>query len=327
MSRSTLTVYDDATAVWQLVEADALELLPRLPKNCVHAVVTDPPYGIGFHDEDWDGSAIHAALGPGHGQLGAGEAFERFSCLWANLCLQLLKPGGHLLSFGAPRTFHRLVAGIEDAGFEIRDQVMWAYGQGIPKSRRLEGGLATGLKPAYEPVVIARKPFAGTTAANLRRHGTGALNIDAARVPRTGTPGYWPANLVLSHAPDCPAALIDGGSSAPSRFFFSTKASHAEREAGCEQLPVCPTRIYTGRHHRPRLVHNLHPTVKPRAVMAWLVRLAVPEGGVVLDPFCGSGSTGIAAVTEGRRFLGIEREGRYIDIASSRLAHWSRRAS
>jgi DNA modification methylase len=320
--RRTIAYSDDAGG-WGLLEADALSLLAKLPAESVDAILTDPPYGIGFHDEAWDGRAISYALGEGHAALGAREAFERFSCLWANLCLRVLKPGGFLLSFGAPRTFHRLVSGVEDAGFEVRDQVIWLFDSGLPKSGKLPGGCATTLKPAYEPVVVDRKPLTGTVLTNIERHGTGALNIDAARIPRQGAPAYWPANVALAHSRDCPLALVDGQASGPSRLFHCAKATHEEREAGCTQLPVQPTRIFTGPSHPTRLVRNIHPTVKPVSLMRWLVRLAVPADGLVLDPFCGSGSTGIAAVLEGRRFLGIERDERYTTIACARLTHWA----
>ena len=124
----------------------------------------------------------------------------------------MLKPGGHLVAFGAPRTFHRLVAGIEDAGLEVRDQVLWLYAQGVPKSRRLPGGRASALKPAYEPILLARTPLVGTLAANLKRWGTGALNIEATRVPRPGARvGYWPANLALSPQPRLSGEALDDG--------------------------------------------------------------------------------------------------------------------
>ncbi|HEX3510034.1 MAG TPA: site-specific DNA-methyltransferase [Solirubrobacteraceae bacterium] len=316
--------YWDKSGTWALFEADALGLLAKLPSGIADVIVTDPPYGIGFHDEAWDGSQIHYAVGGGRAAFGSGEAFERFSCLWANLCLHLLKPGGFLVSFGAPRTFHRLVSGAEDAGWEARDLVLWLFDRGMPKSPRLPGGRATTLKPAYEPILVARKPFAGTVMANIERHGTGALNVDAGRIPRPEASGYWPANVAMSHSADCPVALVDGTSSGPSRIFHCTKATHNEREAGCNQLPVQPTQIFTGRHHPTRLVRNIHPTVKPISLMRWLVRLATPADGLVLDPFCGSGTTGIASVLEGRRFLGIERDERYIDIACARLTHWAK---
>jgi DNA modification methylase len=321
---SKTAVYSDDTDAWRLVEADALLTLTNcLPDDCLDAVVTDPPYALALGGADWDSF--------GGGGLAAGEAFERWTARWSTECGRILKPGGHLLAFGAPRTFHRLVAGIEDAGLDVRDQLLWMFAQGFPKSRRLPEGQGTNLKPCYEPILLARKPLGGRTIDNLELHGTGTLNIDANRI---GEARYWPAHVALSHAagctskrcvPDCPARVIDAARPdlLPSRLFFCAKATRAEREAGCEQLPRQQVALYTGKRHSPRLVHNLHPTVKPLELMRWLVRLVTPPGGLVLDPFCGSGSTGAAAVLEGRQFLGIEREGEYVDIACARLTHWA----
>lgn len=200
-------------------------------------------------------------------------------------------------------------------------------------------GWGTALKPAHEPIVLARKPLDGTVAANVAQHGTGALNIDACRVDG----GRWPANVLL----DAEAAeLLDeqsgpvkgqqgraktdgsettrtvygarrnyrsgdpeprGDSGGPSRFFYCAKASTAERDAG----------VPGGKRA------NNHPTVKPIEVMRWLVRLVTPKGGLVLDPFTGSGTTGIAAVLEGMRFTGVEQSAEYVEIAKSRIAHWA----
>ncbi len=213
--------------------------------------------------------------------------------------------------------------------------MLWLHAQGLPKSRRLPDGLGTTLKPAYEPILLARKPISGTVADNLASFGVGALNVEAARL---GEVGYWPAHATLSHhaacrtdacAKDCPAGLIDATRPdlRPSRLFFCAKATRAEREEGCEQLPVRTVPLYTGKRHSPRLVRNPHPTVKPVELMRWLIRLVVPEGGVVLDPFAGSGTTGIAAMLEGRRFVGVEREGEYVDVACARLTHWAKKES
>jgi DNA modification methylase len=318
-----VTVYDDDTLGWGLIEGDALTLLAKLPASSVDAIVTDPPYGLSLGGATWDRFGGDELPGP--------DAFERWTGAWTAECHRVLKPGGHLLAFGAPRTFHRLVAGVEYAGLEVRDQLLWMFAQGLPKSHRLPGGLGTTLKPAYEPILLARKPFDGKTIDNVERCGTGALNIEATRV---GESRYWPAHVALSHAagctgkrcvPSCPAGMIDATRPdlLPSRLFFCAKATRAEREAGCEQLPRQTVALYTGKRHSPRLVRNLHPTVKPLELMRWLVRLVTPPGGVVLDPFTGSGTTGIAAVLEGRAFLGMEREGEYVDIACARLTHWA----
>lgn len=319
-------LYGDRTR-WGLVHADALTLLSQLPERSVDAVVTDPPYGIGFGGHTWDS-----------GRLEEGAAFERWTTAWARELARVLRPGGYLAAFGSPRTMHRLVCGIEDAGLEVRDQVLWVYGSGMPKSRRLPGDLGTALKPAYEPVLLARAPLDGTTAANLDRWGTGALNIGAARVrdelcatPVGEVAGRWPANLGLRHALGCSQRACAGGCAVReidrqagrdvSRFFYAAKASREEREAGLGDLPGITAEIFTGSGERPRA--NVHPTVKPLSVMRWLVRLVTPPLGVVLDPFSGSGSTGCAALLEDRQFVGIEREQAYVEIARRRLAHWS----
>jgi site-specific DNA-methyltransferase (adenine-specific) len=260
------------------------------------------------------------------------ERFQAYSEDWAEHCLRVLKPGGHIVAFGSPRTFHRLASGLEDAGFELRDTLSWLYSTGMVTARQLPDGAGSKLKPAWEPILLARKPPAGPIITNVQRHGTGALNVDACRHDNR-----YPANLLLGHdsacaeagcADGCAVAAVDEETGRPvGRFFYSAKASRCERDAGCENLPAGPLeRFQYAQGPNPRPVRNPHPTVKPIALMRWLVSLITPIDGLVLDPFCGSGSTGAAAALEHRRFLGIEAEAQYIPVAHARLSHWARLA-
>ncbi|OZC80232.1 hypothetical protein CH274_13435 [Rhodococcus sp. 06-418-5] len=207
----TIHYVDDVVT---LHHGDCLDVLRTLEDCSVDSVVTDPPYGISFMGKEWDGAAIREAalrdretrrsLGPESasrpgrtkarsssaygneaiiaGPVRGGREFQEWCEGWATECLRVLKPGGHLVSFGGSRTWHRLAAAVEDSGFEIRDSIAWLYGSGFPKSLNLPGGLGTALKPAFEPIVVGRKKLAGTVAMNVLAHGTGALNIDACRV-------------------------------------------------------------------------------------------------------------------------------------------------
>lgn len=340
---------------------DCVEVMASLPEASIDAIVTDPPYGLGFMGNDWD---VHREQ----------EWHER----WAREALRVLKPGGHLLAFGGTRTFHRLATAIEESGFEIRDTLSWLYGSGFPKSY-------SHLKPAWEPIVFARKPLIGTVAANVAEHGTGALNIDAARIGTTksvpasasNTPsegyglgtgearargsghdpdvGRWPANVVLDEEA---AALLDeqaessvsrigkprgaasgdgwgmtatgaeyADSGGPSRFFYTAKASRNERELGLRgHLPCVACGGLDSKTHptddgSAKCRRNDHPTVKPVALMGWLVSLVLPPGGgTILDPFTGSGTTGVATLIGGGEFIGIDQEQGYVDIARWRIA-------
>lgn len=240
-----------------LYHGDALDVLRELHDASVDAVVTDPPYGLEFMGREWDSFKPAAArlrtrvdkrTNPADGKsvtttpeaYVAGAPYQRWCEAWAEQCLRVLKPGGHLLAFGGTRTVHRLTCAIEDAGLEIRDGIDWIYASGFPKSLNLGDGRGTALKPAREPIVVARRPLAGTVAANVQQYGTGALNIHATRVPAQGRPlrepggamtqrdtmgggplsspratgttdtGRWPSNVVLSHAPDCTDVCLPG---------------------------------------------------------------------------------------------------------------------
>jgi DNA modification methylase len=288
----------------RIICGDCLEVMASMSESSVDSIVTDPPYGLSFMGKDWD-----------HGV--PGEVFWREA-------LRVAKPGAHLLAFGGTRTHHRLICAIEDAGWEIRDCLGWLYGSGFPKSLNLKDkwqGWGTALKPAWEPIVLARKPLIGTVAQNVLEHGTGALNIDGCRVeteeelgrnnsPRTNGTSYivqckmmridnsagkgrFPANLIHDGSNEVEAVFPKNAS----RFFYCAKASTSERGEG-----------------------NNHPTVKPQALMQYLCRLVTPPGGVVLDPFTGSGSTLLAALREGFCFIGIEQEEKYCEIARRRVA-------
>ena len=367
---------------------DCIEWLRSLAPESVDAIVTDPPYGLGFMGKAWD------ALPPGRD--------------WAEACLRVLRPGGHLLAAGGTRTVHRLTVAIEDAGFEIRDSVGWVYYSGFPKSldvskaidaaagaeRPVVGsklgrpgyslapdqgrnvgvvggnsakecqitgpatpdaarwsGWGTALKPAIEPFVLARKPLVGTVAANLLAHGTGALNIDACRLapgdrawvgPDDGEApsnhGESGASTPTSFALGARVPLQTPGQRLgrwPANLYYTPKAPRKERELGTEGLPertgaeaverapdsagLANPRAGAGR--TDAAVRNHHPTVKPVRLMRWLVRLVTPPGGVVCDPFLGSGTTGVAALLEGFHVIGAEQDAEYVAIAEARMAH------
>ena len=375
-----------------LLCGDCAEKMRTLADNSIDSICTDPPYALvgtsgtgGFMGAKWDS------------ELPTVEMWKE--------ALRVAKPGTHLLAFGGTRTYHRLACAIEDAGWEIRDCIMWVYGSGFPKSMDVakaidkasgyEGevigsrvvdvgmqggnmhagrkqqqqqqiralspeaavwqGWGTALKPAVEPIVVARKPLEGTVAASVLKYGTGAINIDACRVPTEeavvvhsparktlldsghkdlgtweNTKGRFPANLIHDGSPEVLACFPEskgqcgavkgnepsrtgkngiygnyngqntmsprGDTGSAARFFYCAKASRSERGEG-----------------------NVHPTVKPIALMRYLVRLVTRKGGTVLDPFMGSGTTGVAAIQEGMNFVGIERDPHYYDIASRRV--------
>lgn len=324
---------------------DCLEVMRSMPDASVDSIVTDPPYGLGFMGKAWD------ALPPGQD--------------WAEECLRLLKPGGHLLAFGGTRTWHRLAVAVEDAGFEIRDSIAWMYGSGFPKHR------AT-LKPAFEPIVMARKPYKGSLAANEAEHGTGALNIDGCRIgyqsdadlaattrkgdygattpgavgfsvtrmrAETDAAGRWPANVILDEAT---AGTLDG-QSGMTVSKAGGRSTRTQPVAGDDRSNVAAGMYGAGfdvprtghtdsggasrffyvakapKRERPVVDGTAHPTVKPLALMRWLVRLVTPEGGTVLDPFAGSGTTVEAAILEGFHVIGIEREAEYLPLIQARI--------
>jgi len=460
----------------KIICGDCLEMLKEIPDNSIDAVVTDPPYALGFMGKEWD-TFDKSQFGrkglEGKNDLKVKKNFEilpryknwngyyEFSFNWAKEVLRVLKPGGYLLSFGGTRTYHRMVCGLEDAGFEIRDCIMWVFSTGFPKSLNIaksidrllkEGkaslnsigdnskgalgyhklnfeqgyrpkdytnverrqyeitediakkweGWGTALKPAYEPIVVARKPLSEKNVAmNVLKWGTGGINIDACRVgqekviihhapagtfaggePNRGSiknyytsQGRFPTNVVLECICDeviegkhtnleCPCYMLDkqsgvsksnirmptnkyykavntwaagkdltirgyNDSGGASRFFYCAKASRKERDMGLENLPLKKgggmkgtedQSLLTGSGNvRNNLIRNNHPTVKPLRLLEYLVKLITPPGGLVLDPFCGSGTTCLACKKLGFNFIGIEKEAEYVEIARARI--------
>ena len=415
---------------------DCLEVIKTMIEDevFVDSIVTDPPYELGFMGRSWDSTGI---------------AFQKET--W-ELCFKVLKPGGHLLAFSGSRTYHRMAVAIEDAGFEIRDQVMWLYGSGFPKSMNVGKALdkklgneriktgekkthsnkgikqseqrtaigagafgqeveedvtvgttewegwGTALKPAHEPLVLARKPLSEKSVVdNVLKHRTGGINIDECRVE--GNDAKYPDSnpdfrdqgrqskenmgidklsfgqtenvkrkKVVRKSRDknsvwtddnsgmkaegseyadadprgrFPSNIMHDGSDSikelfedKSRYFYCAKTSKAERNQGLNNFPIKQTQdggggigdyeddvnSASGKFGSEKAPSkNVHPTVKPIKLMKYLCRLITPKGGTVLDPFMGSGSTGMAAKEENFEFVGIEKEEEYFNIASARI--------
>ena len=358
-------------------------------KIMVDAIVTDPPYhlqsivdrfkntspdddtytsekvrnrsdgfsrlaGTGFMGKEWDGGDI---------------AFDTMT--WS-LCLGLLKPGGHLIAFSASRNYHRMAVAIEDAGFEIRDQIMWIYGSGFPKSHnigkqvdKIQGnerevvgkgkpmsslgvlhddswesdsnynetkgnteweGWGTALKPAHEPIVLARKPISEKSIAdNVLEWRTGAINIDGCRIESEDVSVDRKKVVRKSRSGDGVWTNENSGMKAEGSEFadadprgrFPSNLIHNGIDTDWARYFYCPKVSKTERNNSA--LQNTHPTVKPIELMKYLCRLVTPKGGTVLDPFMGSGSTGMAAKDEGFDFIGIEKEREYYEIAEARI--------
>lgn len=290
----------------RLIHGDCVERMAEMAPNSVDAIVCDPPYGLQFMGKEWD-------------NLWRTQMMQCWHETWARQALRVLKPGAHLLAFGGTRTYHQLACAIEDAGFEIRDQIGWLYGTGFPKS-----GL---LKPAWEPIVMARKPCEGTRKANVEKWGTGGLNIDGCRVAagdgaNRDETGRWPANVIHDGSDEVLAAFPDAkGQLGPSstnpetsktRVVYGKLGPAAESMAPRGDTGTAARFFYSSKASAKDRAGSKHPTVKPVALMRYLCRLVTPPGGVVLDPFAGSGTTGAAALEEGLDAILIEKELEYM---------------
>lgn len=288
----------------KLLHGDCTIRMQDLQNNSIDAVVTDPPYGLAFMGKDWDDVS----------------KIKLFHHKWAAAVLRVMKPGAHILSCGGTRTYHRMVVALEDIGLEIRDAILWIYGGGFPKGKNV-------LKPAVEPICLARKPLRERTIEkNVKMYGTGSLNIEESRIGDDDG-GRWPANVVMDEEAaqmldeqsgysqsrrdvltSKPGQIYGGGDGLPSytglygfddsggasRFFYTAKASTAERRG------------------------SNHPTIKPLALMKYLVQLVTPPGGKVLDPFAGSGTTLEAAYQLGFNAVGIEMDAENLDTIIKR---------
>ena len=340
-----------------ILNLDCRHGLAMLPDNSVDAIVCDPPYGLSFMGKKWDYDV------PGVD-------------IWVE-CLRVLKPGGHLLAFAGTRTQHRVAVRIEDAGFEIRDMIAWVYGSGFPKHQ-------SALKPALEPITMARKPAPRATLLNIDacRVGDegGTRKVNPSKLPSVSCygnglnggavepidAGRYPANLihdgspdVLTHFPDSAGSggsvpnvkisgygdgvvgtgsaeylggeriKVDCGTGSAARFFYCAKASKRDRNEGLDHFPAIQTNFAAGTglskngdgspRNQEATAKNPHPTVKPTELMRYLCRLVTPPGGLIVDPFAGSGSTGKAAILEGFQFIGFELDPQYTAIANARL--------
>jgi site-specific DNA-methyltransferase (adenine-specific) len=276
----------------RILHGDCRERLRELPDDSIDALVSDPPSGIGFLGMAWDGDH------------GGRDAWIGWLTEILIECRRVLKPGAQMLLWALPRTSHWTATALEDAGFEIRDVISHVTGTGFPHARNLDGR-ATGLKPASEHWILARRPLREKNVSlNLEAWQTGALNIDACRVN-----GRYPSNFLLS--------IEEGRPYAP--YFYCAKATKQEKNEGLDDFPwVRAPSVNARLEKRASQTRNPHPTVKPLRLMRYLCRLITPPGGTVLDVFCGSGSTGVAALQEGLSFVGIEQDAAYVEIARAR---------
>jgi len=384
-----------------IYNGDCLEVLKHLEDESIHALISDPPYELGFMGKKWDSTGIANNVE-----------------LWRD-CLRVLKPGAHLLAFSGTRTYHRMAVAIEDAGFDVRDMLEWIYASGFPKSLnigkavdKLQGnerevvreyethdirnaglmdkkgsmtvsetkgnseweGFGTALKPAHEPICMARKPLEGKTIVeNVLKHGTGGIDIDGCRIPTldtmkeqkakgsnggeaygnynldaTYTPseqGRFPANIICTDD-----ALNDGvmTKSTASKGHHrkgnvvgdnrtSVAAGHFGDGACVEGSKISDSGsksryfdidVWAEKHgllqfpkasKKERGDGNIHATVKPIQIMAWLIRLVSRDSDLILDPFLGSGTTLVAAKKLGRKAIGIELSEEYCEIAVNRI--------
>ncbi len=307
-------------ASFELYLGDCIKEMKKIPSNTVHSVVTDPPYNLTLDKSKWD-------------DFGSNARFSFWCRSWAKECLRVLRPGGFLISFSASRTYHRMVCGVEDAGFDIKDCINWLYFSGMPKARhygkvdkRLDGW-STALKPCFEPAVLAQKPLKEKTVAEqLLKSRTGALNIDRCRFdygddcwvgPQHDHSAQWDkpnsTNFTkgncLINSNSSNRKIVDVSSYKPRGGRWPGNIYHCKKPSRKEKSLGVPS-SFDG---------NPHPTVKPIKLIKWCIRLVTAEGGTVLDPFMGSGTTALAAISQGYNCIGVEKSPLYFDLINSRV--------
>lgn len=304
---------------------NCIDLMAEMPDCSIDAIITDPPYELGFMNKSWDSTGI---------------AYN--TDVWSH-CLRILKPGGHLLAFGGSRTYHRLAIAIEDAGFQIRDQIMWVYGSGFPKSLNISKAIDKSFGAKGEIVGYSRGVAVSAEDnqfGGINRGGVGIkqVGIDVPIVaPATAEAKEWegwgtalkPAHepIVLAWKSSEQDFLNKTNCSLP-RFFYCAKASSSERNAGLKDMPKkkadLRSDVAAGMWKDKNAAHqNHHPTVKPVTLMRNLIKLVTPLNGTVLDPFLGSGTTAVAAIHENINWVGFEMNPEYATIANRRIEHAS----
>lgn len=337
----------------KLLVGDCLEIMRQLPDNSVDSCITDPPYGMGM--DKWDHSVPTVDI-------------------WKEV-YRILKPGAFCLSFCSPQLYHRMATAVEDAGFDIKDQIMWMVTTKMPKYNKL--------KPAHEPIVVAQKPFKGSIKDNFEKWGVGQIDVDNTRIPWEGeppkgwikggskrrsfgkgvctaagereaielfvglgknkfdyyysllSPHYDSIKETIFMTPEQKLVIIEAIKASKKNktdiYDAIVDMSKSRKESANpsgrypsniigEVLPEHQKYFYAPRATRKeRGEYNDHPTPKPVSLMSYLVKIYCPPGKIVLDPFCGSGTTGIGALREARKFVGIDLSEHYIDISHKRI--------
>ncbi len=275
---------------YKIYQGDNIDTLKSLEENSLDSCITDPPYGMDM--EEWDSSVPSVET-------------------WQEV-LRVLKPGAFCLSFCSPELYHRMASNVEQAGFRILDMIQWIVTTKMAKHNRL--------KPAHEPIVVAQKPFKGTLKENFKQWGVGPINVDNARVPWDGKP---PTGWVKDGAKR--RTFGKEGNTRGSKKTLGTEDANPKGRYPSDIIGHFDNTAHQKYFYAPRVTrkekgeYNDHPTVKPINLMRYLVRIYTPSKGKVLDPYNGTGTTGIASIQEGREYVGLELSEHYKEISEKRI--------